>query len=158
MGGGSRFRTRQFGPVLMTDPPAPMPATFRRKQHKLHEYLQSVCMIARGQLITRRTLIKYMANKLGGAHFDRRRTPSEHAMTSLDQLETLTIDGLHPAFLELMATIQSVIASPTAMEPFRLSPTPTALFDAPSGRTEGPVQLVPRAINNLDRLADLRDD
>ena len=99
-------------------------------------------------------MIKYMANKVGGAHHDERRGPKEQNLIALDRLSGLDVDGYSPPFLELLAAIQAVVASPSAMKPFGLEPVASALFDAATGRTFGPVELVKRARHHLERFAD----
>ena len=49
------------------------------KEFYLSEYLDSSCMVINGIRISRRHLIKYVANKLGGTHIDFRRDPSSEA-------------------------------------------------------------------------------
>ena len=43
------------------------------RELSLKKFLDSACIAARGTKISRRTLIKYVANKLGGVHFDPQR-------------------------------------------------------------------------------------
>jgi len=49
------------------------------KEFYLSDYLESTCMVIKGIRISRKCLIKYVANKLGGTHIDFRRDPSSDA-------------------------------------------------------------------------------
>lgn len=87
----------------------------KRREYLLEHYLNSPCAIADGLPINRVTLIKYVAEKLGGDHFDSRRTAhrSERAYTKLDwSLANLQVAGKPVVLLELLAIGQAVANAP----------------------------------------------
>ena len=42
------------------------------EQVPLKDFIESACIVVKGQIVARCVLIKYVANKLGGAHHDHR--------------------------------------------------------------------------------------
>lgn len=65
----------------------PMEHSFR-----LHEYVESCSMFLMGRRVRRREIVKYVANKMGGAHFDPKRKKGEEVYGLLDRhLYTLTV-------------------------------------------------------------------
>lgn len=59
-----RKRPRSFN-KLKGPPYIPAPV-----QYSLNQFIESVCMVIEGQIVRRREVIKYVANKLGGVHID----------------------------------------------------------------------------------------
>lgn len=51
---------------------------------KLQDFISAPCIVINSELINRHTLIKYVANKLGGAHYDPRRTSDDRIFTLMD--------------------------------------------------------------------------
>ena len=77
-----------------------------RQELPLDRYVGSTTMIVRGTSISRRVLLKYVANKLGGAHFDpKRQSDSESkAFRLLDYVgETYQLAGKNALYFELLA-------------------------------------------------------
>ena len=58
-----------------TTPPPDVP--FPIKDYRLSEFLSTPTLIVVGHSLSRRQLIKYVANKLGGVHYDTSRNRSE---------------------------------------------------------------------------------
>jgi len=76
----------------------------------LREFANSPAVIVRGTPIPRRTTIKYVANKLGGAHFDpRRENNDEGAMYELlDKASTIALLGKPAIYFELLSAGQAL--------------------------------------------------
>lgn len=85
-----------------------------RTVYKMTEYLRSVSFIVKGSRISRREVIKYVANKLGGTHFDiSRNRKGDDTFILLDQIrKTYTIAERPAVNLELLAIGQSVVKAP----------------------------------------------
>ena len=85
-----------------------------RQQLPLDRYVGSTTMIVHGTSVSRRVLIKYVANKLGGAHFDpRRQSDAESkAFRLLDYVgETYQLAGKNAVYFELLAIGQALVMS-----------------------------------------------
>jgi hypothetical protein len=83
------------------------------KDLKLSEFTRGICLIAYGLPISRHLVIKYVANKLGGAHFDGKRSDTDGALfRQLDRIraEYLVLDK-PPMYFELLAMGQALSAS-----------------------------------------------
>jgi hypothetical protein len=81
---------------------------------KLTEFTASPCLMLEGATISRRLVIKYISNKIGGAHFDaKRKNDSDGALFRiLDRSRELTqIHGKPLVYFELLATGQALVAS-----------------------------------------------
>lgn len=77
----------------------------------LRAYVEAPCMVLEGQVIPRRILLKYIANKLGGAHFDPRR--GQESEDRLYRLLDQARDGVRVAnhrvvYFELLSAGQAV--------------------------------------------------
>ncbi len=79
--GGAKYGDGYEGPIIVT---AVTPTWNEHPEgsagphrYRLSEYLKSSAVIVHGTRITRHELIKYVANKLGGAHFDASRRPDK---------------------------------------------------------------------------------
>lgn len=136
---GFRIRGRCHGPLVATkdeggtgsygDATTPMV----RRWLPLDEYMKSMSVFWGGRRITRRDIIKYVANRDGGAHHGQRQMKAEVEQALTAMHETLAhVGGYPPLYVELVACIQAIISSPSVMEPFRLRATPSPLFDLPS--------------------------
>jgi len=83
--------------------------------YKLADFIESPCIIVEGIIITRRELVKYVANKLGGAHIDQRRDiskPQERKFVYLDKIrETMQVAGKPAIYYELLSIGQSLVRS-----------------------------------------------
>jgi len=79
----------------------------------LHSFLKSNCLIVKGQVINRRQLINYVANKLGGAHFDSGREGLEEGnfFSLLDKAMQFKFVDKDPVYFELLSIGQVFVAS-----------------------------------------------
>lgn len=85
----------------------------------LTEYLRSPAAIVQGTEITRRDVLAYVANKLGGAHYDtgRERRGDERYRLLDNQLAIYTPEGKPPTsfpFVELLAIAETIAESSDA--------------------------------------------
>jgi hypothetical protein len=86
------------------------------RDFSLRKFAEGACMVVKGEVISRNTLVKYVANKLGGVHFDMSRgngKEEESKFRLLDEVraERTTMDK--PAiYFEYLAIGQAVINSP----------------------------------------------
>lgn len=77
----------------------------------LTEFANSACMIVEGTPINRLELIKYVTNKLGGAHYDSKREKEYQRL--LDYVgQTYTVAGKNGIYFELFSTGQRLVRSP----------------------------------------------
>jgi hypothetical protein len=78
----------------------------------LRTFVESPCIVVRGEPVVRRVLIKYVANKLGGAHHDGKRgTAHEEQLYAL--LDGVQFELLQKpiAYFELLGLGQSLASS-----------------------------------------------
>jgi hypothetical protein len=78
------------------------------------EFKESHCMVVDGHLVKRREVVKFVCNKLGGAHYDDSRGQSQEERTfkRLDRvLEGLEITQKTPVYYELLSIGQALTAS-----------------------------------------------
>jgi hypothetical protein len=79
----------------------------------LSRWLTSPCLRVEEVVITPRDIIKYVANKLGGVHFDERRDPSKEAgYLALDRARSLRLLDLDAVYGQLTAIGQQLLAAP----------------------------------------------
>ena len=78
--GGATFKGVEVRAVMILDyipedPTIGMGEQIRppEKESPLKEYTEEACVIVQGQFVRRRHVVKYVSNKLGGAHLDQRR-------------------------------------------------------------------------------------
>jgi hypothetical protein len=92
--------------------PEPQRVVFPTRQFRLSEFLDVPCMIVAARAVNRREVIQYVANKLGGVHFDQSRKPKESVFEALDTHRRSTIvfdvDLVH---FELLAIGQHLLRS-----------------------------------------------
>jgi len=83
-------------------------------ERPLSNWLSSGCMKAGGVVITRRVVIQFVANKLGGVHYDPKRNAKKDAgYLALDRArEGFEILGLDAVYGQLTAIGQQLWASP----------------------------------------------
>jgi hypothetical protein len=83
---------------------------------KLTKFLESPCMVIQGVKVTREDVMKYIANKLGGAHLDPTRKTSsslEQKYTLLDRVRAgLYLVGRDSIYYELLSIGRNLIESP----------------------------------------------
>jgi hypothetical protein len=90
-----------------------MAAVQEEKRLTISKYLKSASAIVGGQIISRRDIIEYVANKLGGAHFDSRRSDREIKYHLLDE-NHVQAGGFPAAFVELLAIVKTLANSADA--------------------------------------------
>jgi len=79
----------------------------------LSGWLGAPCMRIQGVAINSRDIIKYVANMLGGVHFDESRSPAkEPAYIALDQARSMKLLDLDAVYGQLTAIGQQLLASP----------------------------------------------
>jgi hypothetical protein len=81
----------------------------------LKDFIEAPCVVVKGKVIARRVLIKYIANKLGGAHHDHKRghTDEESLFRLLDWARAQVRILEKPAvYFELLSVGQALVASP----------------------------------------------
>jgi hypothetical protein len=83
---------------------------------RLKTFLDSTCVVARGNKISRRTLVKYVANKLGGVHFDPSRNiakDEEKSFSLLDEIrDQYTACNRAAIYFEFLSIGQAILKSP----------------------------------------------
>jgi hypothetical protein len=84
------------------------------REQPLSNWLSSPCMKVCGVSVTRRDVVAFVANKLGGVHLDNRRNPKKDAgYVALDEArERVGILGTDSVYAELAAIGQQFISSP----------------------------------------------
>jgi hypothetical protein len=91
----------------------------------LRKFMDNPCILAVGQAVSRRVLIKYVANKLGGVHFDpsRKQTREELLFSLLDWVaQSFEMIGKTGVYFELLSIGQAV-ARADAVERFLIQVT-----------------------------------
>jgi len=76
----------------------------------IHILLDTPCIIVNGVLITKKELIKYIANKCGGVHFDNSREEKEYK--ELDKILNIQIAELDSIYFEFLSIIKFLLTSP----------------------------------------------
>lgn len=115
--GGANYGNAQLAGVLIRNYAVPPEEIQRRAQAGvptklmgLREFANAPAVIVQGTPIPRRITIKYVANKLGGAHFDQRRESNEEgAMYELlDKASTIQLLGKPAIYFELLSAGQAL--------------------------------------------------
>jgi len=82
----------------------------------LSDYKESCAVYMRGQKVSRRQLVQYVANKKGGAHLDSKRKKDEAAYAALDAAVESGLwfgpTGKNAVYLELLSIGQNLTRSP----------------------------------------------
>ena len=109
------------GIIMVDGPKPPEPATrdvelLMNRPYTVPQYLESACAYVRGTPITRRDLVKYMANVKGGVHLGSNSHARQRAKELISRVRVLeglvnhhSKDGL---FFELLSMGQSIGKSP----------------------------------------------
>jgi hypothetical protein len=66
--------------------------------------------VVEGEVFRRREIIQYVANKLGGAHYDERRDERERLLDYAQ--EAYKVADKKPIYFELLSTGQKLVRSP----------------------------------------------
>jgi hypothetical protein len=86
-----------------------------RRLYRVSEFLASPGVVFQGEQVSRRHVIKYVANKLGGDHFDPARTKDEHAYKILDNaMNDAQVLDKRLVYFELLSIGQAIAQSPDA--------------------------------------------
>lgn len=93
------------------DPRRPMPLT---------RFVDGPTLVAGGVTIKRRELIQYVANKIGGLHYDESRKGTDTAFKALDSLPQQIVwnaaGGFDLRYYEMLAVGQLVVTSPDILD------------------------------------------
>lgn len=127
--GGATYRGVTVTPVIEYSylPPEQAVKAFQSdpegpdRDFSLKAFSEGTCIVARGTSISRNTLIKYIANKLGGVHLDLSRDSNkeeERKFSLLDEVRVELITADKPAiYFEYLSIGQSLVKS-TDIESF----------------------------------------
>lgn len=83
----------------------------KESEFTLQEFCESTCLVVKGNRITRRIMIKYVANKCGGVHFDTKRDDKNAYL--FKKLDKVNENYLNRDFIyfELLSTAQVLLRS-----------------------------------------------
>jgi hypothetical protein len=129
--GGAKYKgmiVQSMSMIPRAETPAEMKESYERQKEiigksypvKMGVFLKQTSFVVKGVLINREEVIKYVANKLGGAHYDSSRAPSKvEGEVSLDQKYALLDEvrtGMSTAdknavYYELLSIGQRVVNS-----------------------------------------------
>ena len=118
--GGAHYGNAHLAGVLIRNYAVPPEEIQRRaktgvptKVMGLREFANAPSVIVQGKPITRRIVIKYVANKLGGAHFDGARDETElGAMYGLlDKASTIRLLEKPAIYFELLSAGQALVSA-----------------------------------------------
>jgi hypothetical protein len=95
--GGMGFSIRPFDPLQTEAERLAVAQEFQRialltkekEKLPLQRFLSSPCIVSRGIFASRRQIIRYVANKLGGVHYDRKRIDKD--AKAFQMLDSLTV-------------------------------------------------------------------
>jgi hypothetical protein len=93
----------------------------------LRRFVEAPCIVVAGQLVVRRVLIKYVTNKLGGAHHDRKRGTDyeEQLFVLLDEARAqIRLLDKPAVYFELLAIGQSLASSPDVQRLYERGQSP----------------------------------
>lgn len=154
---GCRIEHRQLGPFSMNADQFEIPTPLEMDWLPLPRFMKSRCLVANGLAVTRQEVVKYIANKLGGVHFQTSRGGTRDGyIQHLEELDGfLIMKPLSVVHLTLLSIIQAVVSSETVMVPFGLSPIDFRL-DVPLQSGGQEFESVPRAWVKYDLLGDDR--
>ena len=114
----SVFEPRQLGQEMGAKILERLNSGTHREAVRLSQFTAAPCLIDGGVPVSRRTLIKYIANKLGGAHLDSKRDDPEGPLFRiLDRLRAERVQADKPViYFELLAIGQALAASPDMLK------------------------------------------
>ncbi len=123
-GGGSVGEWEFRSIMAWEDPNAPSVDFPEPTELVLSRFLDSACVLLDDTLVRRRHLIKYVANKLGGVHFDTTRNPGRGTnqqevlgFAALDEVrEQFSVRQLPSVYFELLSIGQALLQSPGVQE------------------------------------------
>lgn len=130
----ARHGSKELSVWIVTDRPFKRPAKVKELTHlPLSQYLAAPGLRLRhpddaaGRFISRISLLKYIANKLGGVHYDPSRDQKgDEEFEYLDRsiLFSTDVDGHPPHYVVLLSITQALVRTPEVMEPFGLIADP----------------------------------
>jgi hypothetical protein len=90
------------------------------REYWLSEFLASAGIVAQGERVSRRDVIKYVSLKLGGVHPpDPSRRADEDAYRLLDRVSVARVGDKRPVYFELVSIGQAIAGSSGARELLR---------------------------------------
>lgn len=114
----------------------------------LRAFIEAPCVIIRGKLIPRRVLIKYVSNKLGGAHHDAKRGKSDEELlfSRLDRAHQIVLLDKPAAYFELLSAGQALVGSPDISRLIsKVRPAPVSNQSTPNNGLQGDAPQAGRA-------------
>lgn len=114
-----------FGPTGGWQMPRPPEVEILR----VESFANSACIIVDGETISRNQIVKYVANKQGGVHFDTNREKKRDDYIKLiDKVDGyFLMEPMPLVSMTLLAIAQALISSKSVMEPFGLAPIDMSL-------------------------------
>ena len=152
---GCQIEQRFFGPLSVGTQHLTMPSPALVESLTLPRFMKAPCIVAKGTPVTRNQVIKYVANKLGGVHFDssRQRRGDEY----IEQLEALDgfmiVQPVSVVDLALLSIIQAMVSSESVMTPFGLEPIGLDL-NIPLNSGVNSIELQSRRYLKVDLMGD----
>lgn len=116
--GGAEYQGKCMGQTFLSDE-ALAPSEIQKiaglgppeVKQNLTDFVNSPCVVVEGTTISRLELIKYVANKLGGAHYDSKREKDYQRL--LDYAgQTYSLAGKNSVYFELLSVGQALVRSP----------------------------------------------
>ena len=153
---GWRVGSRQLGPYSFGQEEVPtLPDPIAVESAPLPKFLAAACLVSHGHAITRRQAIKYMANKMGGVHFDTSRNrKADEYIQHLEKIDGFMIfEPIGLVDSVILSIIQALVSSPSVMEPFKLKPIDFRL-DVPLQRGNQSTVIPARAWAKVNFLGD----
>jgi len=90
------------------------------REQPLSRYTDGPTIVARGVTVKRRELIQYVANKLGGVHYDEKRRADDYAFRALDNLPQQIVwndaGGFDLRYYEMLAVGQLLVQAPDVVK------------------------------------------
>jgi hypothetical protein len=118
--GGARYKGAELRGVIMRNYALTPEEIKKESEHGvpsasfgLHAFIEAPCVIIKENLISRRILIKYVSNKLGGAHHDSKRgkTEEELVFSLLDGTQQYRLLNKPAVYFELLSAGQAIARS-----------------------------------------------
>jgi hypothetical protein len=153
---GWRIGSRQLGPSSFGEGDLPaLPEPIVVASITLPRFLGAPCLVTHGHSVTRRQVIKYVANKMGGVHFDTRRNRAgDDYIEYLERLDDFMIfEPIGLVDSVILSIIQALVSSHSVMEPFRLAPIEFDL-DVPLERGNQAATIPARAWAKVNFMGD----
>jgi len=152
---GCRIERRLLGPFSMGPQHFSMPSPPVVDSLPLPQFMGSPCLVAKGQFVSRNQVVKYIANKLGGVHYDTSRLrKSDEYIQQLQALDGyMVVKPISAVDLTLLAIIQAMISSESVMNPFRLQQISLNL-NVPLEHGNHSIEMLRRARLKVDLMGD----